>query len=143
VTGFVVTTCVLLHRDDRWLLTVRGGASWHGAGQIGLVGGRVEPEPGTDTLELNARREVLEETGVDLHGVHLAYLASEQFRSDAGTMVLDVTFTADVPTGVEPRLGAPEELTEVRWWSRADLEADPRCPPWLVPLIRRAEEALA
>jgi hypothetical protein len=32
-------------------------------------------------------------------------------------------------------------LVEVGWWTLADLEADPRCPSWLPPLIRRAAVA--
>jgi hypothetical protein len=52
-----------------------------------------------------------------------------------------MTFTAHAPPGVEPFVNAPDELTEVGWWTLSDLEADLRCPSWLPALIRRAELA--
>jgi hypothetical protein len=35
-------------------------------------------------------------------------------------------------------VNAPEELSEIGWWTLNDLEADARCPSWLPALIRRA-----
>ncbi len=145
----VVNVCVALHRDGRWLLTVRGPKAAHAPDTVGLVGGHLEPAPvittaepallEADVLENNARREVLEETGVDLGGVALVYLGSEAFRSDAGHSVVVVTFVAEVPAGVEPRVTAPEELSAVGWWTLAELERDPRCPPWTLRLCRQAQ----
>lgn len=149
MTDVEVTVCVALHRGGRWLLTVRGAQAAHAPGTIGLVGGHVEIgraaghgaevallEP--DVLENNCRREVREETGVDLEGVPLVYLGSEAFRSDAGPPVLAVTFVAEVQPDVEPILGAPEELEAVGWWTLAELEADSRCVPWTLRLCRQA-----
>lgn len=147
--GVEVTVCVALHREGRWLLTVRGTNAAHAPDTIGLVGGHLEP-PGSaedgpevallesDVLEKNGRREVLEETGVDLAGTPLAYLGSESFRSDAGTTVISVTFVAQLPAGIEPTLGAPHELSAVGWWTLEQLAADPRCVPWTLRLCRQA-----
>ncbi len=136
----VVNVCVALHRDDRWLLTVRGPDAPHAPDTIGLVGGHLEPKLGLEAnvLEENARREVLEETGVDLGAAPLAYLGSESFVHEAGHTVVAVTFVAEVPAGLEPRLAAPEELSAVGWWTLAELERDPRCPPWTLRLCRQA-----
>lgn len=146
--AFVVNVCVVLHRDGRWLLTVRGPHTAHAPNTIGLVGGHLEPTPvianaepallEENVLENNARREVLEETGVDLAGVALAYLGSETFRSDVGHPVVVVTFVAEVPAGVEARMTAPDELSGVGWWTLDELAADPRCPPWTLRLCRQA-----
>ena len=152
--GVVVTVCVALHREGRWLLTVRGQQADHAPNSIGLVGGHLESptlinsggEPAlleAHTLENNARREVLEETGIELTGVDLAYLDSELFRSDGGHPVLAVTFVAEVPAGAEPRVTAPEELSDVGWWTMPELEADPRCPPWTLRLCADAAALLA
>ena len=43
--GVVVTVCVALHRDGRWLLTVRGQQADHAPNSIGLVGGHLESRP--------------------------------------------------------------------------------------------------
>ena len=111
---------------------------------IGMIGGHVDvtrPLPGV--LEATARREVAEEVGLDLSEVTLRYLESEFFITDGGERQITVTFTAKAPPGVEPYVNAPDELVEVGWWTLNDLEADPRCPPWLPALIRRASLALA
>ena len=109
---------------------------------IGMIGGHVEvAHPVADVLETTARREVAEEVGLDLAGVRLEYLESEFFVTDGGERQITVMFTAHALPGVEPFVAAPDELTEVAWWRLGDLEADPRCPSWLPPLIRRASLA--
>ncbi len=134
---------MLVHRDGRWLLTVRRPDARYAAGRIGLVGGHVEPGDGDGTLEATGRREVAEETGVDLTGVPLTYLASEQRAGDQGRVSIDVTFVAEAPPGAEPELRAPEELTAVGWWTPAEVADDPRCPPWVPRLLQRAGDRLA
>lgn len=151
-----VTVCVALHRrsggERRWLLTVRGPEVAHAPGTLGLVGGHLElgtgghAEPAlleADVLELNARREVREETGLDLDRTRLTYLSSESFRSETGQPVLAVTFVAEVPPGAEAAIGAPDELSEVGWWSLTELAADPRCVPWTLRLCRQADELVS
>ncbi len=136
---FAVTVCVLLRRGDRWLLSVRAPGVAYAAGSIGLIGGHVEtggPEPGV--LESTALREVAEETGLDLSGVPLRYLESEYFLTGAGEPQITVTFTASLPHGATAYVNAPDELTEVGWWTTAEVAADPRCPAWLPGLLGRA-----
>ena len=136
---FAVTVCVLLRRDDEWLLSVRAPGVGYAPGSIGLIGGHVEsptPEPGV--LESTARREFAEETGLDLSLTPLRYLESAYFEADAGEPQITVTFTASAPEAATPYVNAPEELTEVGWWTAATVAADPRCPPWLPALLDRA-----
>lgn len=78
--AFVVNVEVFLHRDDRWLLIERGAEESHAPGALGGVGGKVEP-PGADrpgVIEDTARREVLEEIGVDLDGVAFLQIRPER-----------------------------------------------------------------
>lgn len=135
---------MLLHRGGRWLLTVRGADVDDAAGQLGLVGGHVEQgAPGHGVLEATARREAYEETGVDLDGVGLTYLESELFTTDAGAGQVTVAFVAAAPPGAHPRVADPVELSEVGWWTLDEVGADPRCPDWLPPLLRRAAQVVA
>ncbi|HEY0239393.1 MAG TPA: NUDIX domain-containing protein [Friedmanniella sp.] len=70
--AWTVTATVLLHREGRWLLTVRGADVDDAAGQLGLVGGHVEHSgAGPGVLEATARREAAEEVGLDLGDVPL------------------------------------------------------------------------
>ena len=140
---FAVTVCVLLHRNGRWLLSVRSPAVAYAPGRLGLVGGHVEMDsPTRDVLELTARREVAEETGVDLAQVPLTYLESEFFVTEQGERQVTVTFVAPAPADAVASITAPAELSEVGWWTREEVAADPRCPAWLPGLIDRAAAAL-
>jgi 8-oxo-dGTP diphosphatase len=129
----------LIQRGDHWLLVVRAPGVAYAPNKIGLIGGHVDlARPLAGVLEATARREVAEEVGVDLSDVPLHYLESEFFITEGGERQITVAFTAQVPPEIEPYVNAPDELTEVGWWTIHDLEADPRCPPWLPALIRRA-----
>ena len=133
--------CVLLHRDGRWLLSVRGARAAYAPGRIGMIGGHVEQvEPGSGVLEAAGRREVLEETGIDLGATPLRYLESAVLAGEAGSTQISVTFVAPLAAGLEPMLAAPDELAEVGWWTEDELVRDPRCPDWLPPLVARAGE---
>ena len=141
--AYTVTVCVLIQRGNTWLLVVRAPDVADAPNKIGMIGGHVEvTNPEADVLEVTARREVAEEVGLDLSAVRLSYLESEFFITDGGEHQVTVTFTALAPPGVQPFVNAPNELTEVGWWTLDDLEVDPRCPSWLPPLIRRAQLAL-
>jgi 8-oxo-dGTP pyrophosphatase MutT (NUDIX family) len=140
---FAVTVCVLLHRNGRWLLSVRSPDVAYAPGRLGLVGGHVEVDtPTRDVLELTARRELAEETGLDLAAVPLTYLESEYFVTEQGERQVTVTFVAPAPTGAVASVTAPAELSEVGWWTREEAAADSRCPPWLPGLIDRAAATL-
>ena len=140
---FAVTVCVLLHRNGRWLLSIRAPGVAYAPGHLGLIGGHVETDaPTRDVLELTARREVAEETGLDLAAVPLTYLESEYFLTEQGERQVTVTFVAPAPAGAVAAVTAPAELSDVGWWTQEEAAADPRCPPWLPGLLDRAAAVL-
>lgn len=130
---------MLVRREDRWLLSVRSARAGYAPGTVGLIGGHLElVDHGLGVLEAAARREVWEETGVDLTGVALTYLESV-YVPDDGEPQVSVTFLAAAPLDAEPAVQIPAELAEVGWWTAAEVAADRRCPPWLPELLARAE----
>lgn len=130
---------MLLARGDHWLLSIRAPTADYAPGSLGLIGGHVEAvDAGSDVLEATARRELEEEAGVDLAGVPLRYLESTLFADGSGLQV-SVTFVATAVPDVAAMLRAPDELTEVGWWTAGEAAADPRCPVWLPGLLERAE----
>ncbi len=68
---YETNVCVLLHRAGRWLLSVRAADVDYAPGQVGLIGGHVEPVLGPDVLETTVLGELPEETGLDLTDVRL------------------------------------------------------------------------
>ena len=101
-----------------------------------------QPADGSGVLEATARREAAEEVGLDLDEVALTYLESAFFTTDAGQGQVSVAFVAHAPADAEPRPADPAEVAAVGWWSADEAAADPRCPPWLPDLLRRADVRL-
>jgi NAD+ diphosphatase len=93
---------LLLGRQDRWE-----------DGRFSVLAGFVEPG---ETLEEAVRREVSEESGVEVGEVE--YVASQPWPFPSSLMV---GFHA-VAAGGEPRPG-DGELSAVRWFDRAEVEA--------------------
>jgi NAD+ diphosphatase len=93
---------LLLGRQDRWP-----------DGRFSVLAGFVEPG---ETLEEAVRREVLEESGVEVGEVE--YVASQPWPFPSSLMI---GFHA-VAAGGEPRPG-DGELSAVRWFDRGEVEA--------------------
>ena len=111
---------LLLGRQARWP-----------EGRFSLLAGYVEPG---ETLEEAVRREVLEESGVALDSV--TYLASQPWPFPSSLML---GFSALAERG-NPSPG-DDELAEVRWFDRAEIEAAARGEGELMlapPLLDRA-----
>ncbi|MFW6723996.1 NUDIX hydrolase [Streptomyces sp. MAR4 CNY-716] len=151
---YVVNVCVALLRGEQWLLIVRHPGLGHAGGSLAVPGGKVEAPTGTpagaapgasadDILEATARRELAEEVGVDLTGVPLHYAESTFFVWDTGDPVVNVLFAARLPPDATPYPAAPDEVSEVLWRTRPEVEAAADCPPWTVQNIRRAAAAVA
>ena len=68
-----------------------------------MVDSRAAAEP--DILESTARREVLEEVGIDLTGVPLRFAENALFTTDDGDPVVRCSH-ADLPDGPQPRIAA-------------------------------------
>jgi 8-oxo-dGTP pyrophosphatase MutT (NUDIX family) len=141
--SYAVNVCVLLRRADRWLPDLRQLDEDDSPGLIGLIGGHVELADGPDEVfETAARRELAEETGIDLSGTMLHYVASELYDGPDGRPVLTVTYAAELPADQDLRLERATEPGRPAWWTLADAEDDPRCAPWVPRLIRLADAEL-
>lgn len=136
---FVVNVEAAIHRDDQWLMIVRGAEEAHAAGTLSMVGGTVEyRDPSDDVLEHAMRREVREEVGITVSDqVH--YVESKLFQSDTGRWVIDVVFLTEYEAG-EPRALLPGEVAAVQWMTFDEIIAHPRTPPWIAQSMRLAEK---
>src|SRR5687768_9279272 len=94
----IVNVEIVVVRDDRYLMIVRGDGVSYGAGWLSFPGGKLDWDgPCDDALEATARRELIEEAGIDLVPP-LIYVKGHTFDAD-GEPVLDVVFLARAGEG--------------------------------------------
>jgi 8-oxo-dGTP pyrophosphatase MutT (NUDIX family) len=139
---FIVNVQVAVVAGDKLLVIRRDPGEGHAAGALDLPGGKVDAGeilPGV--LENVARREVLEETGVQLD-CELRYVCSASFRMPDGTSVVNVVFAASVPDA-PAALMQPGETTYAGWMALAAALADETLPPWTAGYVRQAFPDLA
>ena len=129
----------VVHRDGKTLFIVRGPGERHAAGALAFPGGKVEQTPAAlDILEDTLRREIREETGVEVHP-RMVYLNSSSFTSDDGRPFVDVVFLCAYQSG-ETRISDPQEVADIRWLTADEVLADPSTPPWTRLSLTLAEQ---
>ena len=122
---------VLVMRRGRVLLGRRRGS--HGEGYYAAPGGHIEFG---ESFEQAARREVSEETGLEIADLKLLSIGNYVFkREDGERHYIDVDFVCEAPTG-EPQLAEPEKCDGWDWYDLDDL------PQPLFIVTRRMIESL-
>ncbi len=136
---YIVNVEAVVHRKDRYLMVVRGAGESHAPGLLSLVGGKVEAAgDAQQILEATLRREIREETGIEVHD-DLEYLSSSAFVADDGEPVIDVVFLCQYKGG-KAEIHDPDEIAAIRWLTAAEILTDPDAPPWTRRSIQQAEE---
>lgn len=128
---------VALWRGDRWLLIRRGGGERHSAGQLALVGGKVEHDeaPGA-VLENALRRETAEEVGLEPDGAP-HYVTSAHFTLADGTSVVNIVFCAPCPD-TEPVVQDVREVAGISWLTAPEVAASD-APEWTKAYVAQAD----
>ncbi|XIH86546.1 NUDIX domain-containing protein (plasmid) [Pantoea sp. SGAir0430] len=101
---------VLIFRDGKLLLGQRKGS--HGAGDWSAPGGHLEFG---ESPEACARREVLEETGLQLHSVHNGAFVSDVFPA-VNRHYITLLMVAPDASG-EPQLREPDKCAGWHWFA--------------------------
>lgn len=126
--AMIVNVEVAVVRNGLYLATTRGPGESYGVGWVGFPGGKVEPELAVaNMLEETARREVLEETGLELDDP-VVYVESHTFGTPEAP-VLDVVMLARSSTGT-PHAASPDEVAAIEWLTFDALMAHPDVQPW-------------
>ena len=135
---FVVNVQCAVVKDGRYLMILRGDDVGHAPGVLAFPGGKVETGDGpSDVLETTARRETLEETGVQVAG-NLQYVRSTTFVVTGGGHALDVLFLGDYESG-EPTISDAAEVADIRWMTTEEILLHPKTPPWLKVSMEQVE----
>ena len=109
---------VIVLKDGKVLLGKRRGA--HGAGSWSFPGGHLEFN---EKLEDCARREVWEETGINIKNIRLGRFTNDIFESE-GKHYVTLFLVADWESGT-PRVMEPERCDTWEWFSWNSLPQQP------------------
>ena len=134
---FVVNVEAAVYRDGEYLLAERAPTEDHAAGELALVGGKVEEDdPVRNVFESTVRRELDEEVGITVSDVE--YVTSAAFESDTGDSVLNIVFLG---TGVEgtPQPREPDEVVSLTWRSPESIAQDDTVPSYTQSYSAAAE----
>lgn len=100
---------VMILRDGKVLLGKRKGS--HGAGEYAWPGGHLEY---MESIESCVRREVKEETGMEIHNIR--FLRLMNLKAYAPKHYIDIAMVADWKEG-EPQIMEPEKIESWEWCS--------------------------
>lgn len=132
---FIVNVEVIIHHENRYLLTLRSAREAHAGGLLCFPGGKVEQhEILPDVLEHVARREVLEEVGLEVGD--LTYLEANSFL--AGDLpCINVVMMAPYQKGTVNV--QEEEVSSACWLTLTEALSRPETPPWIQNSLKKAE----
>lgn len=138
---YVVNVEGVVFHEGRYLMIVRGAQETQDPLALALAGGKVELEIGSESLdevlEETVRREILEETGIEIEK-EVLYLESKAFRMNSGHPVIDIVLLCRYKGG-QPRIADPREVEQIEWLTAQEIYDHPRAAAWTCQSIRKAE----
>ena len=132
---------VAIEHDEKFLIIKRPEGT-HAGGLLSFPGGKVEEideQNEWDILRLAAKREILEEVGLDLKD-DLQYIISNYFVDSIGAHVIDTVFHCKIEKTNLAINASAREVPEYYWLTEEEINHAPNSPEWLkksVQYIRR------
>jgi ADP-ribose pyrophosphatase YjhB (NUDIX family) len=136
---FIVNVEAAIFNGEKWLIIKRSEKEEHAPGILSLVGGKVDSKGlENDVLEKTAKREILEEVGIEVED-KIFYLESKEFFTAKNEKVIDVIFVCKYKSG-EARVISEDEVAEIYWLNAEDIIKSVDSPIWLKESIEKAED---
>jgi 8-oxo-dGTP pyrophosphatase MutT (NUDIX family) len=132
---------VAIEHDAKFLIIKRPEGK-HAGGLLSFLGGKVEEideHNEWDILRLAAKREILEEVGLDLKD-ELKYIISNYFVDNIGAHVIDTIFHCKIEKTDLAINASACEVHEYYWLTEEEINQARNAPEWLkkyVQYIRR------
>ncbi len=132
---------VAIEHDEKFLIIKRPEGK-HAGGLLSFPGGKVEEideHNEWDILRLAAKREILEEVGLDLKD-ELKYIISNYFVDSNGAHVIDTIFHCKIEKTDLAINASAREVPEYYWLTEEEINQAHNAPEWLkkyVQYIRR------
>lgn len=118
-----VGVAALIYRDGKILMNKRHGS--HGAGTWSVPGGHLEFE---ESWEECARREIMEEVGVEVRNVRFLAATNDIFKEE-DKHYITIWITCDL-VGPEPEIKEPHKILAIEWRSLNNLPSPLFEPCW-------------
>jgi len=118
---YIVNTAGIIYNElNQFLLIKRSDTDKQVPGIYAYPAGKADAEVYTDNiLEKNLKREVKEETGVNIEKIE--YLHSELFQRTSGEWVVIIHFLAKYKNGVL-KAEDTNEISEVKWMNLKEIQ---------------------
>ena len=112
---------VVVFNGKKILIAKRSMQKTHAKGFWTIPGGKMEIKKGDEwgVLEETAHREVLEETGIEIHDDLMLLCNNIFIRDDNNTASLAITFVAAYKSG---DVATSSETTQVEWISKNEMQ---------------------
>ncbi|MDZ5473724.1 NUDIX domain-containing protein [Bacillus sp. 31A1R] len=138
---FIVNVEGAIYKEDKWLVIRRSTMEEHGAGELSLVGGKVDVgDPTFYILEETIKREVFEEVGIQIAD-ELQVVFNSMFTADDGVNVVNIVMLGEHREG-EAYPKSSDEVDAVFWLTEEDILNNKEASPWLKESIKKAVEAI-
>lgn len=129
----VITECAIEH-NGKFLLIKRPPGS-HAEGLLSFPGGKFETSdamPGIDALKQTAKREVLEELGINLVDP-LHYVTRSHFMdTKTGSHLIDIIYHCQLQRTRMDVKASAREVAAYYWLTYDEILAEDNCPEWLI-----------
>jgi len=126
-----IVECAIEHENK--FLIIKRPEGGHASGLYAFPGGKVEDKDtksSDDVLATAARREVVEEVGLDLKDP-LRYVCSATFENPQGEQFLVTVFHCKINRTNPKVIPSSREAPEHYWLSGDEVMHDKQSPPWL------------
>lgn len=115
----VVAVFGVVKKGTKYLIAQRSLTDDQAAGEWAFVGGKVETVEGFGIVEDTLRREIHEETGIEISDT-VEFISSQGFTRSSGHHVISLLFLCEWKSGTAKPL---EDLEQVAWKTLEELEA--------------------
>lgn len=132
-----VIECAIEHNGK--FLVIQHPPQKDAAGLLAFPGGKIDPSDEVhtpyDVLRATVKREVQEETGINLTDP-IEYVLSSTFTTPKGIHVFNVTFYCKLTTKHPNVTIAQNEITSYAWLTPEAIQSAENAAPWLKEYIK-------
>ncbi|MFC0476793.1 NUDIX hydrolase [Robertmurraya beringensis] len=135
---FAINVEGLIIKENKVLIGRRSLNEEHAGGMLSLIGGTVEQEGNTnDILENTLKREIMEETGLEVS--NFKYVNNTSFVTKSGINVINIVFSCEWKSG-EAVVKDQDEVSELIWMTFDEIINNESSPFYLVDSVKIAKQ---